>query len=408
MQNSLNFQNIFSEGRNFNVDFENFIHYLDFLKFSSSTIKRYKTHLLRFKSFCIQNNILNFLATSTISDYLASLTSSHNYTIQFSRKVLGRFKDYLLTGSFRTRYLGEVSMPTSSELINTLIDFEKYLDNSEIKNSTKQIQFDIIKNFLISLEKNDNISFFHSLSSQNIIDFLNNSNLANSSKALSSRILKKFLNFTYSKKLTSFSGNQLFPKIKYNTNERIPSFYSSEEIFKLISVIDTSFPTGKRNYAIILLASVLGLRASDIVSLKFENIDWDNKIIRIIQQKTQKELIQPFTDEIFFALLDYIKNGRPCTHCENIFVSFTTPHLQLKTKALSAMVTRYFSLTDIDISSRKHGIHSLRHSFANNMLHNNISLQNVSAPLGHSYIQTTTLYTNIDFNTLRLLCLEVN
>ena len=158
----------------------------------------------------------------------------------------------------------------------------------------------------------------------------------------------------------------------------------------------------------LLLAAVLGFRASDIVNLKFNDINWNNKVISIKQQKTGKDLIQPFPDEVFFALLDYLKNARPIAKCSNIFVTSVVPFRELSPSALSVITTKYFKLANIDISKRKHGIHSFRHSFSNNMLANNISLQDISASLGHSYLSTTTMYTNIDINTLKLLSLEVN
>ena len=84
--------------------------------------------------------------------------------------------------------------------------------------------------------------------------------------------LEKLSNdFTFENNLTAFSGKLLFSRIKCNPNERILSFYTSQEISKLISFIDTNSKIGKRNYAMLLLAAVLGFRASDIVNLKLEH-----------------------------------------------------------------------------------------------------------------------------------------
>ena len=71
--------------------------------------------------------------------------------------------------------------------------------------------------------------------------------------------------------------------------QKLPSAYTSEEIKKIVSSVDRSTTTGKRNYSIILLATMLGLRASDIANLKFENILWEDNAIRLIQHKTNKE-----------------------------------------------------------------------------------------------------------------------
>lgn len=383
-----------------------FIKKLEYDHFSKPVIQRYQSHLCRFKKFCSQNNISDFLDDCTISKYLKSISNSSNYSIKFSKKVLNKFKDFSLTGSFKSIYLEKTDCLASLEFINCLISFNKFLNKSEIKETTEKIQFDVAFRFLIFLEKN-NIFSFNSLSHENIFKYINSLNLAHATKCNYSKILKKFFNFTFQENITSFSGNVLFPSIRRNQNERILSFYSVREVSKLISSIDTTTKLGKRNYAIVLLAAVLGFRASDIVNLKFDNIDWNNKIIKISQQKNQRELIQPFSDEVFYALLDYLKNARPATNYDNIFVRFSAPFSALTPASLSNMLSKYFNLANIDVSYRKHGIHSLRHSLANNMLHNKVSLQDISASLGHSYISTTMLYTNIDTTTLKSLSLEV-
>ena len=383
-----------------------FIKKLEYDHFSKPVIQRYQSHLCRFKKFCSQNNISDFLDDCTISKYLKSISNSSNYSIKFSKKVLNKFKDFSLTGSFKSIYLEKTDCLASLEFINCLISFNKFLNKSEIKETTEKIQFDVAFRFLIFLEKN-NIFSFNSLSHENIFKYINSLNLAHATKCNYSKILKKFFNFTFQENITSFSGNVLFPSIRRNQNERILSFYSVREVSKLISSIDTTTKLGKRNYAIVLLAAVLGFRASDIVNLKFDNIDWNNKIIKISQQKNQRELIQPFSDEVFYALLDYLKNARPATNYDNIFVIFSAPFSALTPASLSNMLSKYFNLANIDVSYRKHGIHSLRHSLANNMLHNKVSLQDISASLGHSYISTTMLYTNIDTTTLKSLSLEV-
>ena len=388
------------------IDFciNNFIQALETLHFANITIQRYSSHLNRFKIFC--SNYDDFLSVEIISQYLSSMKNSSSKTIQFARKVLGRFKDFTLTKSFKTKYLEDKKILVSTDFLNILDSFKAFLSNLQISSYTQKQQHLTVKKFLTFLEYS-HIYSFNNFDLSFISKYINNSNYSHSSKCLIASILKKFFNFTFIQNITSFSGNDVFFKIKRNPHDRILSFYSTDEISKLISVINTSSDTGKRNYAIILLAATLGFRASDIVNLKFEDIDWDNKLIRITQQKNKKELIQPFTDEIYFALLDYLKNARHETNSSNVFVSLRPPYQALSTSALYLFTSNYFKLSNIDISHKKHGIHALRHSLANNMLHDNISLQDISVSLGHTFISTTTMYTNIDINTLKLLSLEV-
>ena len=93
-------------------------------------------------------------------------------------------------------------------------------------------------------------------------------------------------------------------------NAKIPSAWTLDEIKQLISVIDRTSPIGKRNYAMILIACVLGLRVGDIKDLRFSNFDWESKTLNIIQNKTHKPLTLPIPEPVGWAVIDYIQNGK--------------------------------------------------------------------------------------------------
>lgn len=395
------------QGKEFECKINEFIKYLETQHFSDSIIKKYNSHLQKYYYYCIKNDIKIFYSKSIVSNYIDSLNLVHcSYFINFARKVLNKFTDFYFNGSFQYFYINSVSLK-SKQLNHILRLYKEALKSSEIRISTQNVQLKIIRRFLIFLEDNNIFSLKNCSLKDYIFKYINSPTLSDATKSNYSNNLRKFLNFTFKKDLSNISGYSIFPKIHRNSRERIISFYSSKEISSVITAIDTSTPIGKRDYVIALLASTLGLRASDISNLKLENFDFDKKLLKIIQQKTQKALIQPFTEEILFALLDYLKNGRPITDSEFIFVRAFAPYDKISPTCLSVTITKYFKLANIDISTRKHGLHSLRHSLANNMLHSNTSLQDISATLGHSYISTTTMYTNIDLKTLKLLSLEV-
>lgn len=394
-------------GKELEYKINEFIEYMKYQHFSDSVIKKYNSHLQKYYSYCIKDNIKNFYSQSIIYNYIDSLYSDHClYFINFARKVLNKFIDYYFNGLFRYSY-SEPVLLNSKQFNHILTLYAEALKSSEIRISTQDIELKNIKRFLSFLENNNIFSLKNRSLKDYIFQYINSSTLSHVTKSNYSKKIKKFLNFTFKKHLSNISGDSLFPRIHCNSRERILSFYSPNEISTVINIIDTTTSVGKRNYVIALLAATLGLRASDIANLKLENFDFDNKLLKITQQKTQKSLIQPFTEEILFALLDYLKNGRPVTNSEFIFVRTRAPFDRISPTCMSTTITRYFKLAGINISTRKHGLHSLRHSLANNMLHNNISLQDISATLGHSYISTTTMYTNIDLKTLKLLSLEV-
>ena len=90
--------------------------------------------------------------------------------------------------------------------------------------------------------------------------------------------------------------------------------------------IDRSGSIGKRDYAMFLLATRLGLRASDIANLRFIDIDWENDEITITQYKTKKKITLPLLADIGNAIIDYLKYGRPKFTSQQVFISSRAPY----------------------------------------------------------------------------------
>jgi integrase len=99
------------------------------------------------------------------------------------------------------------------------------------------------------------------------------------------------------------------PKIRVPTDARIPSVWDQELIDKLLGAVDRSSVRGKRDYAILLLASRLGLRVGDIRALRLDDIKWADSRIEILQSKQKTPLSLPLTEEVGQALIDYLKSG---------------------------------------------------------------------------------------------------
>ncbi len=89
------------------------------------------------------------------------------------------------------------------------------------------------------------------------------------------------------------------------------SYYSADEIAMILNSADTSTPDGKLEYCILCLLAYLGIRASDITALRFENINWSSGLLSFTQFKTGQALTLSLLDEVRYPLIDYIKNARP-------------------------------------------------------------------------------------------------
>ena len=191
---------------------------------------------------------------------------------------------------------------------------------------------------------------------------------------------------------------------------RIPSVWPADDLKKLISAIDRGNPMGKRDYAMILLASRLGLRISDIKQLTFENFHWDNKQLVFVQSKTRTIVCLPLVQDVGWAVIDYLKYGRPNVKASHVFVRHLAPFLPFsEDDHLSQIIVKYMRLAHIPVSSkRKVGMHSLRHTLASLLVENDTPLPVISDILGHVDTQSTAVYLKVDIKKLKECPLTIN
>lgn len=221
------------------------------------------------------------------------------------------------------------------------------------------------------------------------------------------RTFRLYLSYLYDKCLIETNLSRLLPHDAYRKEAKLPSIYSKEEINRLCSSIDRNDALGKRNYAIIMLLSRYGLRASDICGLQFENIHWEECLIVLNQYKTKEKVELPLTPEVGEALIDYFRNSRPKCNDTHVFVKGISPFTSLTTTLVSSIVTSSFWQAHIDTTSRKHGAHALRHSLASLLLKEKVALPVITGILGHKDSNSTKDYLRIDSESLRQCALEV-
>jgi site-specific recombinase XerD len=220
--------------------------------------------------------------------------------------------------------------------------------------------------------------------------------------------LRELLNWLHDTGELAFSGFDAFPQVRFPRYAFKPSCYSNDEIQKLLDSVDTNTAAGKHDYLVLSLSIYYGLRVSDVIGLRFDNIDWSAGVVNIIQQKTQKPLTLPLIDQVKFPLLDYLKCARPEVDFPNILITICAPHTPYaKNQSLQRVVVKYMDRAGIDYSRRRHGTHALRHSLAGGLLNENVPISAISGILGHGSIATTDLYLGLDENGLGDLSLEV-
>lgn len=298
----------------------------------------------------------------------------------------------------------------NKELDKTIKLYINYQISSDVKENTIVRKSGIAYLFFRYLESRK-ISL-KSITKENMYDFLNDLIKINWRISYVDRQkydLKVFLNWLFQNNIINISGDSILPRINWHERTNIKTYYSRDEIIALINAIDIKTNKGKEDFLIISFICYLGLRISDIVNLKVNNIDFQQNKIKIIQYKTKGALSLPLIDEIKYPLIDYLKNVRPQdADIDYIFITTEKPYRHKEwLRRKSRMVEKYLKKAGVNINGRKHGFHALRFSFSTMLLNENNSLYSISTILGHQNIKTTITYLDIDISKLKDLALEV-
>ena len=241
-----------------------------------------------------------------------------------------------------------------------------------------------------------------------ILQFVNELNPSKpAARHVALSILRNYTQYLYEEGLVSVDYSRKIPPDNFKKQSQLPSTFSKDEIDQFIKVIDRASPKGKRDYAIFLLALKLGMRASDITSLKFENISWSTNEFIFEQQKTGKNITLPVLPEVGNAIIDYLKYGRPVSDESHCFLQAMSPYNKMAPHDVGNCVRFYLSRAGINVRNRKHGPHAFRHSFAAGLLKEVTPLPVISEALGHSSSISTMFYLRIDVSSLKQCALEV-
>ena len=187
----------------------------------------------------------------------------------------------------------------------------------------------------------------------------------------------------------------------------MPSIYTEEEIRQIEAAIDVSKAVGRRDYAIELLGTRLGLRLDDIRTLRLGAIDFNGGMIRMVQQKTLTQMELPMPPELKGALLDYINNERPETDDDYVFRLSYPPYTMMSKNGVIACYRRAVLRAKIETGNRGYGPRAFRASLASSMVNDGIPYEAVRKTLGHIDPTAISHYAKLDVEQLRFYALPV-
>lgn len=233
-----------------------------------------------------------------------------------------------------------------------------------------------------------------------------------SSRGIATKIsfLKRYLRFLYLNSYINTPYAERLPHVSMQGRSKFPTIWTDEQIMKIKESADRISPSGKRSYAMIMIAAELGLRIGDIRDLDLHNINWEKKTISIVQNKTGNSLILPFSDNLGWAIIDYLKNGRPITNSSKIFVKHIPPYDAFTINSnLNELLTMVLIKADIPPQKKENvGWHTFRRSLATHLLQNNVDMNNIAEILGHSDPNITSkYYVKLDLENLKRCIIEI-
>jgi len=185
-----------------------------------------------------------------------------------------------------------------------------------------------------------------------------------------------------------------------NIGRKLPEVLSIEEIDRMIAAVDMTKQEGERNRAIIETLYSCGIRVSELVNLRFEDLHFDKGFIRVIG-KGNKERLVPVSESVEEEITHYRSN----TRAQLNILKKDEKIVFLNRRG--AQLTRVMIFTMIKQTALAAGItkpvspHTFRHSFATHLLEGGANLRAIQDMLGHESITTTEIYTHLDERYLR-------
>lgn len=397
--------------KTFNILTDEVISYLQKLSYSDSRIGQYRSAWQRVAAFMKENDQ---------QYYTAAVGEAFIYHLIGGRKFddLNRWeKDIIQCTNVLTEFLetGAVKFRRRQKFRDlqgaigqTMRDYIAYKQSYGISRDTIEGYKHCLQHFLSYLDDSD-IHDVRSINQQLLMNYGNQLGFCTPYvRHRNLSVIKEYLRYLYDQKLTETECSRMVPRDKYVKQPKLPSTYTREEVEALIASIERSSPKGKRDYAMVLITARLGLRATDVCCLTFENIRWEQSLIVLNQQKTGDRIELPLLSEIGEAIIDYLKYARPQSDLPYVFLHVNHPYDRLNRSTLHSIICFYFRRAGIQYEKeRKHGPHALRHSLAGVLLARKTPVPVISEVLGHRSTESTRYYLRIDLNSLRQCALEV-
>lgn len=291
------------------------------------------------------------------------------------------------------------------KIIVAYVESVQTADNSD---ATKKLRIHHIRQFYEFLASRK-VSGIHDISAQIVSDYA--ASLQGESPVYTKHrlaTLRFYFRFLKQKSILECDWSFAVPKVIAPKNLNVPALWSREELERLLKSIDRGSPAGKRDYAIILLVVQLGLRIADVSALRLDSLKWERNELEFIQHKTGNQVTQPLLEDVGWAIIDYIKYGRPKAESPFVFLTANAPYTPMKSGSIGCILDRHRARCGIEKKNGAvSGMHSLRHAMARRLLEQGTELSTVANIMGHTSYASTSPYLKVDIEGLRECALSL-
>lgn len=390
---------------------------LDFLKgipMSSSTVKYYRSCYRTINMYCQSNSIGRFFHDDAEDFRKFQMNRHENGEIGRVYALTLRKAAFMLADVMGGKELvwerkNYHQKHFCAEYERVIIEFEDNIAPSLSPGSVKNVML-MTRQFLEHLE-NSGMRDFCKLTLDEVRKFIINASPRHQGNMLNlTWPIKKFVSFLKNAGHTAIDAERL---IVYSSPKRVKALpcFTEDESIALLSVIDTSTPLGKRDYAIMRLALGTGLRGEDILGLHLADIDWRKNEISIVQSKTGTHIVLPLLPDVGNAVADYILNARPTkADSTHIFLRHRKPHKWLGDgTAGAAIMKRYQDGAGLNhLAGDGKTFHAFRRTVGARLVKAEVPLPSVAQQLGHKRIESTKRYIPLNDDMLRVCCMDIS
>ena len=286
-----------------------------------------------------------------------------------------------------------------------VIDFLEYIEFEKNYSNYTVINYrDDLEDFLQFVEdKKLNIKEIDYTAIRDYLNLLYDKKYSNKTISRHISTLRSF--YRYLKKKNIIENNPMTLISNPKLEKKLPKVLSYSDVEAILNALDDGTQLGKRNTLILELLYATGVRVSELVNMKWVDIDFSRREIHILG-KGNKERIVLFGSRCEELLLDYQKNAYLEWNKKDIDYLL----LGVRGNKINERQVR----TVVDDAVTKAGMklhispHSLRHTFATHMLNEGADLRSVQALLGHESLSTTTIYTHVSNERLRNVYLHTH